>query len=378
MNNRLWPALWCVMLASILMAQGTPIPRADAPPLAARGAYNVGVHTLQLSDPARSRTFTVEVWYPAIAADETIFYDAVMGQLSVQILGRARRDAAADDGPFPLLVASHGQPGTRYQLAYLCEHLASRGFVVASVEHTGSTYRDMTQQDYVTSLVYRPQDVLFAIDAIPEYFPGADNANVGLMGYSYGGYSVVNAAGVGLDGDAFADYCRTNFGEGPCFALPFFSGLEAARGVGVISADPRVKALFVMAPYGQPWFGAESLASLETPFFVAVGDKDDVALYERDALAYYHRAGSTSKYLLTLVEARHNPFAERPPLGNTGEPYAGSLWDEGRAHDVTKHYATAFFGRFLQGDQTAGAFLHTELPGFEPAASQGVKLEVSE
>jgi predicted dienelactone hydrolase len=273
------------MLMSIAMAQGVSL--TDAPPLAARGPHPVGVRTLRLTDAARSRSFTAEVWYPSAEPDETSFYDAVIGQVAVRIPGRAKRDAAPDEGPFPLIVASHGQPGTRYQLAYLCEHLASWGFVVASVEHTGSTYRDMTQQDYVTSLVYRPEDILFAIDAMPDQLPSADITKVGLLGYSYGGYSVVNAAGVGLDGDALADYCRASLGEGPCFALPFFSGVASLRGAGVIRADPRIKALFVMAPYGQPWFGAASLASLEAPLFVAAGDRDEVALYERDALEYY-------------------------------------------------------------------------------------------
>lgn len=200
--------------------QGVPMIRPDAPPLATRGNYSVGVQTLELSDTARSRSFTVEVWYPS-NAEEAILYDTVIGQTPVRIPGHALRDASLLSGSFPLLITSHGQPGIRFQFAYLSEHLASMGFVVASIDHSGSTYQDLTQQDYVSSIVYRPQDILFALDEIPKIISSADNSKVGLMGYSYGGYSVINAAGAGLDGKALSDYCLTSADKGPCFVLPF-------------------------------------------------------------------------------------------------------------------------------------------------------------
>jgi predicted dienelactone hydrolase len=354
--------------------------RPDAPPLAARGSYNVGVQTLELTDMGRSRTFTVEVWYPTSAPDEELVYDTWLGETPVRISGRAKRNATPLAEKFPLIVASHGQPGARFQFAYLSEQLASRGFVVANLEHTGSTYKDLAQQDFVTSIVYRPQDVLFAIDEVPQRIPSADASNIGLLGYSYGGYSVINAAGAGLDGEAFGEYCRTATDKGPCFALPFFAELEQARGVNVVRADPRIKAVFVMAPYGQPWLGAKSLANLKVPFFVAVGEKDDVAVFERDGLEYFRLAESENKYLLTLEAAQHNPFVECPPDAmSTWTDYercSEPVWDHERAHDITKHFASAFFGKFLQNDESAGEFLSTDLTGFKPRTTVGVRFEL--
>ncbi len=354
--------------------------RPDAPPLAGRGSYNVGVQTLDLSDESHSRAFTVEVWYPTAEVDKDITYNTFLGETPVRISGRATRDAALLKETFPLIVASHGQPGVRFQFAYLCEQLASRGFVVAVIEHTGSTYQDLTQQDYVTSLVYRPQDVLFAMDEIPKRISSADANNIGLLGYSYGGYSVINAAGAGLDGEAFAEYCQTAADKSPCFALPFFEELEQARGSTVVQADPRIKAVFVMAPYGQPWLGAKSLANLKVPLFIAVGENDDVAVYERDGLEYLRRAGSEHKYLLTLENAQHNPFVECPlDAMNTWTDFercSEPVWNHERAHDITKHFASAFFGKFLQNDDEAGEFLDANLPGFKPRTTLGVRLEV--
>ncbi|KZK17067.1 hypothetical protein A3962_03915 [Meiothermus taiwanensis] len=371
--------LWC---SSLAMTQGASVERPDAPPLAARGSAVVGVRTLQLTDPSRqNRSITVEVWYPASGVQQNTVYQSAIGQTPVRIAGRANRDAAPASGRFPLIVASHGQPGTRFQFAYLNEHLASRGFVVAALDHPGSTYQTLTQPNYISSIVDRPLDILFAIGAVAQQIPSADASNVGLLGYSYGGYSVINAAGAGLDGAALGEYCRASNNEGPCFALPFFAQLEAQRGARIAQPDPRIKAVFAMAPYGQPWVGARSLANLKVPLFVAAGEADDVATYRRDALEYFRQAGSQDKYLLTLVAAQHNPFVECPPeVRGREEDYwrcFEPVWDMERAHDLVKHFATAFFRRFLLNDGEAGRFLNPSLPGFKPRTTVGVRLETA-
>lgn len=354
--------------------------RPDAPPLAQRGAFSVGVKTIQITDASRKRTITAEVWYPTQSKDAAIAYDAIIGQTPAKIAGRAKRDAPPQSGKFPLIVASHGQPGTRYQFAYLSEHLASYGFVVANLEHPGSTYPTLTQENYVTSIADRPLDLLFAAGEIPKQIPSADSSTVGLMGYSYGGYSVINAAGAGLDREALSEYCKATSGEGPCFAQGYFSQLEPIRGAKAIQPDPRIKAVFAMAPYGQPWIGAKSIAALKTPLFVAAGDADDVATYKRDALQYFQQAGSGQKYLLTLENARHNPFAECPPevranpvdFDRCFEP----VWDTERAHDIVKHFAVAFFTLYLKDNKAANLYLSPSLQGFKPRTALGLRLEL--
>ncbi len=369
-----------LIFGSLVLAQGVNVNRPDAPPLAARGSAAVGVKTLQLTDPSRpNRTITAEVWYPTSGPQRDTVYQSVIGQTLVRIAGRANRDAAPASGRFPLIVASHGQPGTRFQFAYLNEHLASRGFVVAALDHPGSTYPTLTQQNYISSIVDRPLDILFVIGEVAKQIPSADANNVGLLGYSYGGYSVINAAGAGLDSTALGEYCRASNNEGPCFALPFFAQLEPVRGYSITKPDPRIKAVFAMAPYGQPWIGARSLANFRLPLFVAAGEADDVATYRRDALEYFRRAGSQDKYLLTLAAAQHNPFVECPPeVRSREEDYwrcSEPVWDMERAHDLIKHFATAFFARFLQNNLEAADYLNPSLPGFKPRTTVGVRLE---
>lgn len=154
----------------------------DAPELAVRGEYSVGVRTIDLVDkdrldilnrkdgnvPKYDRSLKVEVWYPAHleGKKEIEFYDEVMGVngdtlrplIPFQFKGRCLRDAKPfkDNGKFPLLIMSHGYPGSRLIFTYLAENLASKGYVVASIDHLESTYRDRAAfESTILNLLYR-------------------------------------------------------------------------------------------------------------------------------------------------------------------------------------------------------------------------------
>jgi predicted dienelactone hydrolase len=380
--QKLWLMMGLAAAASVT-AFGQTTPRPDAPPLALRGTYSVGVRTLQIEDASRKRPLTLDVWYPAkLAANQTqtTLYKATIGATKFDMPGRAARDAALEPGKFPMVMVSHGQAGSRYMMTYLTEHLASRGYVVAALDHTGSTYDDISQAAYISSLVDRPLDVLFAIDAVAKTIGNADNSNVALLGYSYGGYTMLNAAGIGLDKANLEAYCKSSNNEGPCFALPFFDGLTAVRGSGVVKPDPRVKAVFAMAPYGIPWLSAKQLEANTVPLFVACGEADDIATYKRDARTAFTVAGTPNKYLLSLQAASHNAWTNNPPESVRGnwtdyERWFEPAWDRERLNDITTHFATAFLQQHLSKDPSTSKYLTSALEGFRPRTTVGIKLE---
>jgi predicted dienelactone hydrolase len=374
-------SLLCGAIALIGSVVSVGSTEAAGPNPDARGPYRVGVRTLSLTDAARDRPLTVEVWYPAnlTAKQETSVYESTVGATPYRVQARAGRDAPPLEAApkFPLIVSSHGQPGSRMQAAYLLEQLASRGFVVAALDHTGSTYADVTQESYATGLIDRPLDILFAASEIPKRLPGSDPNRIGLIGYSYGGYSSLNAAGIGLDGANLAAYCKRSNNEGPCFLRSAFAPLEAARGTDLVKADPRIKAVFVMAPYGIPWLSPRALAEMRVPLFVAAGSSDTVATYSRDALEAFKRSGSKHKYLLTLEAATHNPWIVCPPevkaVPQDFERCSEPNWDHATSHAITKHFAAAFFGRFLQNNTKLDVYLTPSLTALEQKSR--VKLE---
>ena len=46
---------------------------------------------------------------------------------------------ATGSQPWPVIVMSHGDAGSRYNMQTVCEHLASHGYIVITPEHTGNT-----------------------------------------------------------------------------------------------------------------------------------------------------------------------------------------------------------------------------------------------
>ena len=278
--------------------------RPDAPELAAYGPSPIGVRTLQLVHrgqmdilkakagepiPVYDRPLTVEVWYPSLphpaqparSADglepgqyRTVTRDP---RLTVVIRGKALRDAspATQAGPYPLVIISHGYPGNRYLLSPLAENLASKGYVVASIDHTDSTYSD--QAAFASTLLNRPLDQLFVLNEMERLNAGVPSDAAGgalkgmvnagttaLIGYSMGGYGVVNSVGGGFSA------ASTRLPIAPP------NGVLARRQAGtpeyLATLDPRIKAAIAIAPWG--WNGgfwdAAGLAGIRTPIIDAV------------------------------------------------------------------------------------------------------------
>ncbi|MFA5883347.1 MAG: dienelactone hydrolase family protein [Acidimicrobiia bacterium] len=133
--------------AAITTTKVAPASSAAGPAYAEPGKYAAGVTTLDLPDRK------VEVWYPAKkkAATGAVpasfdllekvppgIKDLLPAGTDVTYTTDAYRDikAAKTKGGFPLVLMAHGTAGYREELAYLGEHLASWGFVVASPDIT--------------------------------------------------------------------------------------------------------------------------------------------------------------------------------------------------------------------------------------------------
>ena len=202
-----------------------------APELAAYGDLAVGVRQLEMVNPGQinilaidpavdkpevlptyDRPLTVEMWYPAEAGstgDTTLRAYLRDGTTEVGLTGRAVRDAAPSGTGYPLVLISHGYPGNRFLMSHLAENIASKGYVVASIDHTDSTYR--TQAAFGSTLVNRSLDQLFVLEEMAQMageggdFAGLYDANnTGLIGYSMGGYGAIITAGGGCSDPAAA------------------------------------------------------------------------------------------------------------------------------------------------------------------------------
>jgi predicted dienelactone hydrolase len=389
--------------------------RPDAPELAARGTLEVGVRTqiiehadqldiLHVSEtspaPRYTRKLTLEIWYPASLtpgqSEHTVYTD-VLGagpdnparpNTPFQFFGRAARDAqaaplqgAASPVRYPLVIVSHGYPGSRLQMSYLTENLASKGYVVVAIDHPESTRAD--KAGFASTLLNRPLDDLFVLDTVAAWAkPGSghflaglvDAGHTALIGYSMGGYGALNAAGAGISAGAVA------YAPGGKLAVhqqgnPAY---EARR-------DPRIKAVVAFAPWGganKIWDDA-GLMGVRTPTLFISGDQDDVAGYQDGVLRLFQGVVHADRYLLTYRGARHNTAPNPPPPAAAAAgfedfmAYAEPVWDSRRINNINQHFVTAFLGMVLKA-QPLQAYL--ALPdtglwkGFRARTAVGLEL----
>lgn len=182
----------------------------------ARGPFPVGVRSLLPADASRQqRPLPIEVWYPATPSYRGQDLDAATQDMYEVLPGfpavsqDAVRDAAPEPGRYPLIAFSHGFGGARRQSTFLCTHLASHGYVVASVDHTGNTTADIMQSimavqtgapmpdplELVNEFIRaRPLDVGFMIDHVAAAEGLADLVDaehIGMTGHSFGGWTTL-------------------------------------------------------------------------------------------------------------------------------------------------------------------------------------------
>ncbi len=199
------------------------------------GPFEVGVTTLQLPDRA------VEVWYPALtgstagltaatysqldalppslaaAAPALLPADIPVSVLTVTMTDTFRDVPASADGPFPLVLFSHGFGSFRLDASALVRGIASWGFVVAApahierdrnalltnpefqqevdeddeaaVEEAGARFKAITEQD--VEVLVATIDLVGSAGGVLTGL--ADTDKVGAVGHSAGGRAVLSA-----------------------------------------------------------------------------------------------------------------------------------------------------------------------------------------
>ncbi|TVQ39214.1 MAG: hypothetical protein EA356_02000 [Geminicoccaceae bacterium] len=159
-------------------------------------AHAPGFTVLQVESRAGG-PLTVELWYPADpGADLTEVASNPVWQGTL-----AAVDAAPVAGRYPVVLLSHGLDGAARNLAWLGAALAAAGHVVTAPNHAGTGF---AAPDPVlrADLGARPQQLHRALAAVLDdarIGPLADGARVVAVGHSLGGFTVLAAAGVGIE-----------------------------------------------------------------------------------------------------------------------------------------------------------------------------------
>ncbi len=190
--------------------------------------------------------------------------------------------------------------------------------------------------------------------------PHIDPKRVGAAGFSLGGLTVLELAGGIAEPSRYQDFCKSPNADGMCKDTIEYPGLlakitalaktDAATQAAFVEnshshRDPRIRAIFAMAPALGPAFDPASLAKISIPTQIVAGAVDDVV--PPDSSAKFFAAHIPGAQLSILQAVGHYTFlATCGELGNRKQPRlcidnAGILRDE--IHAQTVNMAWHFF-----------------------------------
>jgi predicted dienelactone hydrolase len=231
------------------------------------GSYKFTKEVWQLNDAKRNRQFRVLVYKPTTYLP----------------------------GQTPVVVISHGLSSSPEDFSDKAEFLASYGFVVALPQHYGSDsqylqdmlagyHKDVFALD---EFINRPLDVSYVIDELERRnqseFAGKLNLKeVGAIGHSFGGYTVLSLAGAKVDFENLQKDCAEEYSLLNVSMLLSCRALDLPRKDYHLK-DERIKAVVALNPVNRSIFGPNGISKITIPVMLVSGSNDHItpAVYEQ-------------------------------------------------------------------------------------------------
>ncbi|APY84569.1 acetylhydrolase [Streptomyces alfalfae] len=328
------------------------------------GRYAVGRQVLHLSDhgrrdpwvPSGYRELMVSVHYPArggrsapaaymtreearLLLEARGLAGAVPAEVVSGVRTHARADARPAHGRFPLVLLSPGFSMPRTTLTVLADDLASRGYVVATVDHAyesvGTSFpggrvltcracdQVLTDAERAQVVRGRARDLSFVLDQLTTYRAPTDTSN-GPEGFSYA--RMVDARRIGVAGHS----------------------IGGAAAAALMAHDGRVRAGVNL---DGDFFVPSAGAGLEGRPFMMMGARatHSPASPDSDWRGTWARMDGWKRWL-TVAGAEHFTFTDLPVLADRlglSDP-AAPLSGE-RSWQLTRDYTAAFFDTHLRG-----------------------------
>ncbi|MFD8672690.1 alpha/beta hydrolase family protein [Streptomyces seoulensis] len=250
-----------------------------------------------LRDPTRPRPVRLYLWEPS-------------------------RSQAA---PAPLVVVSHGTGGSGSNMEWLVRPLCQAGFRVVALDHHGNNYVDGYEPEGFLHVWERPRDVSFALEALARE---QSLGPVGAAGFSLGAYTAAALAGARVEPQILWAVLT---GTVPLPEIPEYPGaLDALRTKHPLDAssrrlldaaatdlsDPRVRAVFQVAPGLGGLVTPQSLATVRVPVGIRWGGADTVNPYETDTKPYLEHIPTASGGSAG-PDVRHDDFFAPEPADPT-------------------------------------------------------------
>ncbi|MEH2412178.1 alpha/beta hydrolase [Nostoc sp.] len=258
------------------------------------GKFHWQKKTFELNDVSRDRRLPVDIYLPEGGSQ------------------------SQGEAPFPLVVISHGLASDRSSFVYLAEHLASYGFAVAVLEHPGSNAKRF--QEYFAGLagppepaefINRPLDIKYLLDELqrleksdPTLQGKLNFQQVGAIGQSFGGYTVLTLAGANIDFNQLRRDCNANYSS---FNLSLLLQCEASK-LPIKNyelKDDRIKAIIAINPIDSLILGQGEVSQIKIPIMLVAGSQDIFAPPVFEQIRPFTWLSDPNKYLALIENATH-------------------------------------------------------------------------
>lgn len=295
---------------------------------------NVGFRQLQINENS-NRPLDIALWYPTTDTGkiERIGENAVFHGIP------ALRNAKPTARQHPLLLLSHGYGGNWRNLNWLAQGMASQGYIVAAVDHPGTTTRNK-EEVAAQQLWERPRDLIAMLDYLsdtPAIAGAVDPERIAAVGHSLGGWTVMELAGAQFSAPRFLKDCETHPALGAC-KLKHVLGIDKPESLAPLAAsqrDVRIKAVISLDLGLARGFTPESLAQVSVPVLVmgAQADSDDVPARLESGYLFTALAQG-DRHLISVTGATHFSFMQECKPGavamiEAAEPGEGIVCRDG-------------------------------------------------
>lgn len=276
--------------------------------------------------------------------------------------------------PRPIIVISHGLGSDRTSFAYLAEHLASYGFVVAVPEHPGSNSQQLQAllqgiANRVTNpreLIDRPLDIKYLLDELTRLskynstFQGRLNLEqVGVVGQSFGGYTALALAGAKINFEQLKTDCPALEDTLNVSLLLQCLAVNLPNGQYNLS-DARIKAAIAINPVNSSIFGQASLSQIKIPVMIISGSSDTVAPALPEQIQPFTWLTTQNKYLALINGGTHFSTITESPNATVPVPTSVIGSSPALARRYVKALSIPFFETYVAKQPTYLPYLSTD------------------
>ena len=300
--------------------------------------FHVGYRVLdvEFKDDDKEKTLTVAVWYPTAQLPKKHEYGGpTIGEVAVNA------KFYTEQGPYPLLVFSHGYGGSGLGSVFFIERLAARGWIVAAPDHhdrhsavriRAGQLEDFNRRGFRRHVreiaasdpedrdkyMYRLDEMRLVIDRMTtseDFRKVIDSRRVAVGGHSLGGYTALGLCGT----------------------------IEERH-------DPRVKAVLLFSTgAGGYLFREAELAAVRIPSMLFMGEREKEKLRGGKTMSELagkiHRNLSPPKYFLEIKGASHFSFNNRLVDNRRARLLSGTE----EQFEVIRRYSIAFLEKHVAG-----------------------------